>query len=254
MKFYEQIESGIEGQDTIIDASAVSNLPEQVQANWDETDVNSKSYIQNKPSIPKEFTQQQVDWNSTSGVTSILNKPTFAPVATSGNYNDLSNTPTIPAAQVQANWNETNESSKAFILNKPNLAAVATSGNYNDLKNLPAKGVQTVNGVSPDVNGNVNTPDTTYTPGAGINISGTEISNSGVRSISQNGSVITVNTGGSTSTITIPESGKIDNISFNGSNLTISNKTVTLPAITLEAWDTASDNKTTFTIVGQKNN
>jgi|GEM_PF-5582653 len=37
------------------------------------------------------FTQQQSDWNATSGVTAILNKPTLF----SGNYNDLSNLPNL---------------------------------------------------------------------------------------------------------------------------------------------------------------
>lgn len=40
--------------------------------------------------------QVNVDWNSSSGVTQILNKPTLATVATSGSYNDLANKPTIP--------------------------------------------------------------------------------------------------------------------------------------------------------------
>jgi hypothetical protein len=36
------------------------------------------------------------DWNASSGVAQILNKPALAAVATSGNYNDLSNKPSIP--------------------------------------------------------------------------------------------------------------------------------------------------------------
>ena len=48
----------------------------------------------NTPSIPAA--QVNSDWNSTSGVSEILNKPTLAAVATSGSYNDLSNTPAIP--------------------------------------------------------------------------------------------------------------------------------------------------------------
>ena len=48
----------------------------------------------NTPSIPAA--QVNSDWNSTSGVSEILNKPTLATVATSGSYNDLSNQPTIP--------------------------------------------------------------------------------------------------------------------------------------------------------------
>ena len=47
----------------------------------------------NTPAIPEEFVQQQVDWNATSGVTSIANKPNLATVATSGDYNDLANRP-----------------------------------------------------------------------------------------------------------------------------------------------------------------
>lgn len=38
----------------------------------------------------------QADWNASSGLAQILNKPSLATVATSGSYNDLSNKPTIP--------------------------------------------------------------------------------------------------------------------------------------------------------------
>ena len=115
--------------------------------------------------------QQNADWNATTGAAQILNKPTLATVATSGNYNDLTNKPTIPAAQVNADWNAT--SGAAEILNKPSIseiqiqsvshdtmyftngtyavmsadwtnvtnkpafATVATTGNYNDLDNRP---------------------------------------------------------------------------------------------------------------------
>ena len=57
--------------------------------------ATSGSYedLSNKPTIPAA--QQQVDWNASSGITSILNKPTLSAVATSGDYTDLSNKPTI---------------------------------------------------------------------------------------------------------------------------------------------------------------
>lgn len=42
--------------------------------------------------------QQPADWAAPSGPTSIINKPTFAMVAYTGNYADLTGTPTIPAA------------------------------------------------------------------------------------------------------------------------------------------------------------
>ena len=43
--------------------------------------------LANKPSIPSA--QQQVNWNATSGITSIANKPNLASIATSGDFNDL---------------------------------------------------------------------------------------------------------------------------------------------------------------------
>ena len=70
-----------------------------------------------------------VSWSDVS------NKPSFATVATSGDYDDLLNKPTIPAAQVNSDWNAA--SGVAQILNKPSLATVATSGSYADLSNKP---------------------------------------------------------------------------------------------------------------------
>jgi hypothetical protein len=44
--------------------------------------------LSNKPTIPAA--QVQTDWNATSGMASIANKPSLATVATSGAYSDLS--------------------------------------------------------------------------------------------------------------------------------------------------------------------
>ena len=79
------------------------------------------AYIQNKPTIPAA--QVNADWNSSSGVSEILNKPSLATVATSGSYTDLSNTPTIPAAQVNSDW--TASSGVAEILHKPTIPTQA---------------------------------------------------------------------------------------------------------------------------------
>ena len=51
--------------------------------------------LTNKPTIPAA--QVQTDWNATTGMGVLLNKPNLATVATSGSYNDLSNKPTIPS-------------------------------------------------------------------------------------------------------------------------------------------------------------
>jgi hypothetical protein len=114
-------------------------IGEQVQSDWDQADDQAPDYIKNKPSIPTATSdltndgedginpfitaadvtpQVNSDWNATSGVAKILNKPT------------------IPAAQVNSDWNAT--SGVAEILNKPILATVATSGSYNDLSNTPS--------------------------------------------------------------------------------------------------------------------
>lgn len=112
------------GNNITISGGVISATAEpQVQADWTESDSTSKAYIQhkpdlsvyaqssslatvattgdyddltNKPSIPAA--QVNSDWNASSGVAQILNKPNLATVATSGNYNDLSNLPTIPPA------------------------------------------------------------------------------------------------------------------------------------------------------------
>lgn len=69
--------------------------------------------------------------------------------------------------------------------------------------------------------------------------------------ISNNNLVVTTNT--TSENIPLPEGGKIDNISFDGSNLDITNKVVTLPEITLTAWNIDNDNTTTIKIVGKTN-
>ena len=96
---------------------------------------------------------EPVNWSD------ILNKPTFATVATSGSYNDLSNKPTIPTKTSQLTNDsgfitsnalngyatETWVEQKGYltsvawgdITDKPTLATVATSGSYNDLTDKP---------------------------------------------------------------------------------------------------------------------
>lgn len=73
--------------------------------------------------------ESPTDWNSTSGDNQILNKPTLATVATSGDYNDLTNLPTIPAAQVNSDWNAV--SGVAEILNKPTIPAAQVNSDWN---------------------------------------------------------------------------------------------------------------------------
>ena len=94
------------------------------------TVATSGSYtdLSNTPTIPAA--QVNADWNSSSGVSEILNKPSLATVATSGSYNDLINTPTIPAAQIQSDWNQTNNQALDYIKNKPNIPAAQVNSDW----------------------------------------------------------------------------------------------------------------------------
>ena len=78
-----------------------------------------------------------VSWGEVSG------KPTFATVATSGSYNDLTNKPTIPAAQVNSDWDATG--GVAEILNKPTIPT-KTSDLTNDSGFITDAGVTSFNG------------------------------------------------------------------------------------------------------------
>lgn len=120
--------------------------------------------------------QNPVDWNASSGDYQILNKPTLATVATTGDYNDLSNLPTIPAAQVNSDWNAV--SGLAEILNKPNLATVATTGDYNDLINTPAIPSGTVTSVGLTMPAPSN---------AAFTVSGSPVTTSGTLAVAANG-------------------------------------------------------------------
>lgn len=82
--------------DPIYSASAAAGITSANIATWNNKSDFSGNYndLTNKPTIPAA--QVNSDWNATTGVARILNKPTLATVATSGAYSDLSGTPTIP--------------------------------------------------------------------------------------------------------------------------------------------------------------
>ena len=94
---------------------------DQVNADWNAT--SGVAEILNKPTIPAA--QVNADWNATSGVAEILNKPTIPAAQVNADWNassgvaEILNKPTIPAAQVNADWNAS--SGVAEILNKPGI-------------------------------------------------------------------------------------------------------------------------------------
>ena len=160
-------------------ANTIDNNPIYAQrAEQDAAGNDIQQTYATKAELPAA--QVQSDWDATTGMGVILNKPTLATVATTGDYDDLTdkpdlsiyaqssslatvattgdyedllNKPSIPAAQVNSDWESTSGVSE--ILHKPDLsiyaqssslATVATTGDYDDLLNkptIPAAQVQT---------------------------------------------------------------------------------------------------------------
>lgn len=100
----------ISSSSTVSNALQLSGISANYYAKFEDlADVATSgeySDLKGKPTIP-----------TTMAWSAITNKPTFATVATSGDYDDLEN--------------------------KPELATVATSGSYNDLSNKPTIPTQT---------------------------------------------------------------------------------------------------------------
>jgi len=114
---------------TIGDTSSFDlSVPQQVQSNWNESNQNSKAFIQNKPTIPSKTSDLQND----SGFITASQVP--AQVQSDWNQSDSSavdyikNKPTIPAAQVQSDWSQPNSGSVDYIKNKP-LSLTLVQGN-----------------------------------------------------------------------------------------------------------------------------
>lgn len=126
-----------------------ANLENALDAKANTTDLatvaTSGSYndLSNKPTIPAA--QVPADWNATTGVARILNKPTIPTVPTNiSAFTNDSNYQT--GAQVSSAISTHNSSASAHSdirttlnakANSADLATVATSGSYTDLSNTP---------------------------------------------------------------------------------------------------------------------
>lgn len=128
----------------------VDKTPEQVQANWTETDTASKAYIANKPTLPTvndgqlsiqvgSGTPQTFTANQSTNTSVVIPEAdsTKAGVMTSADKNKLDGIAAGAQVNVKPNWNAASGDATE-ILNKPTLAAVATSGSYADLSNKPS--------------------------------------------------------------------------------------------------------------------
>jgi len=104
--------------------------------------------------------QIQSDWNASSGLGVVLNKPTITTIPTqtsnagkylttdgsalswatvsSGttDYNNLTNKPTIPAAQIPSDWTQASNVALDYIKNKPTIPAAQVQSDWNAISGL----------------------------------------------------------------------------------------------------------------------
>jgi len=100
----------------------------QEQADWNETNITSYSYIKNKPTLSTVATSGNYnDLNNKPDLSIYAQSGNLSTVATSGDYNDLSNKPTI-ITPVQSDWNESNNTYLSYIQNKPNVVTTSYEG------------------------------------------------------------------------------------------------------------------------------
>jgi hypothetical protein len=132
--------------------AAISLLQQAInlkQSLIDKGAANGYASLNSEGKVPQSqldvATQVNSDWDSTSGISQILNKPSLSRVAISGSYVDLTNKPTIPEFQINSDWSAV--SGLAQILNKPTIPTSTTqltnnsgflvnSNNLSDLSNV----------------------------------------------------------------------------------------------------------------------
>lgn len=122
------------------------------------------SDLNGKPTIPAA--QVNSDWNASSGVAQILNKPSLATVATSGSYADLSNKPTIPTVDQSYSFSSTNAQSGTAVasaISMVNQVPFSTSADEDKVLTVNSSG----NAVWAAAQGG----GSSYTAGDGIDIS-----------------------------------------------------------------------------------
>ena len=102
----------------------------------------------------------QANWDSTSGPSSILNKPTLATVATSGSYTDLSSKPTLGTAAA------TDATAYATAAQGTKADSASQPGHGHSLSNITVSGA--TNGQVPAWNGTAWVPSTPTASGMSV--------------------------------------------------------------------------------------
>ena len=199
----------------------VSQTPAQIQADWNQTNDQSKDFIKNKPNIPAAAGDATITvkvastaigtFTTNQSVSSEINIPeastTTTGVMSSADKSKLDGIATGAQVNVKPNWNAAS-GTDAEILNKPDLSVyalssslktVATSGSYNDLTDKPTIPTIPVNDVKVDGSSVVNdgVAEITLPTFTQVNSSWTESDSSSPAYIQNKPTLATVATSGS---------------------------------------------------------
>lgn len=120
--YFDTMRSNVSAMPTSVDRVMWQRMSDGRMMFSNASDWYNKVQVDNALSLKFNTNDTANKWlgaGYTPAWVSISGKPSFALVATTGNYNDLSNKPTIPAAQVNSDWAAVSGVSQ--ILNKPTI-------------------------------------------------------------------------------------------------------------------------------------
>lgn len=115
---------------TVLGVSVAGDIPAELwYFNATSTATDNGTTVIKPTAIPVGNPGRYVRWIQEADWSYVNNKPSFATVATTGSYSDLSGQPTIPAAQVQCDYAQVSTGAIDYIKNKPNLSLYYLASN-----------------------------------------------------------------------------------------------------------------------------
>lgn len=207
--------------------------------------VIDSTYVHTDNNLTDELKNKILNAITSGDLANYVQNSDLANVATSGDYNDLENKPTIPSDYVSYNQQTLTEEQKAQARSNIGAGSSGFSGDYNDLTNKPTIPSKTSDLTNDSGFINQET-DPVFNASAAKGITSTDIANWNSKQDTEAGK------GLSTNDYTTAEKNKlggieagaevnvIENITVNGSPVTVDNKTVALTIITKTVNDLAN--------------